>query len=103
MTCNFRSSPVLERILPFYQLIGRHLDRSLQPVDDAAALQIDEKWGMPKMYVPMMEALLEMVRTRNPSATVAQVKRADTLSSGHVDYQRKLALYCTELAEQVAE
>lgn len=93
--------PVPARLQPYYQLVGRHLDTAIPSSQATDAFRLDEKWEIPSMYVPMMEDLLSAVRARNPAVTVEQLRRADTLSSGHVDYQRKLSLYCAELAEGV--
>ena len=101
MASSLWGGPVPARLQPYHQLIGRHLDTAIPSSQATDAYRLDEKWGMPKIYAPMMEDLLYAVRARNPAVTVEQLQRGHTLSSGHVDYQRKLACYCADLADGV--
>lgn len=102
MATSLWGGPLPERLRPYYQLIGQHLDTAIPSAQATTAYRLDEKWEIPTMYVPLMEALLSAIRARNPAVTEDQLKQADAKSSGHVDYQRKLALYCADLAEGLA-
>ena len=52
-----------------------------------------------RYVVRMCERIAEKIG--QPSVTVREVLRVERGASGHVDYQRKFALYCAELEADV--
>lgn len=89
---------VSPRIAPYFEIVGDHLERRGQAPGD---FETGPDACTPAYVLRMAEALLTAVNahSRGP-VTLADILRADTLASGHVDYQRKIALYCAELAER---
>lgn len=57
----------------------------------------DVEFGVP-LYIRRLCEQLHAIIGRD-DVSLRDVVAADTCASGHVDYQRKFALYCAELAE----
>jgi len=54
----------------------------------------------PRYVVAMLDDALRVVQRGNPDATFEDLRRADRLASGHVDYFDKMCLYLIEIEEK---
>lgn len=89
---------VPDRAASYANIIRFYLTKTYTAEEYTQACQVDEDWGVPKMYATMLEALLSLVRDRNPSATREQIRELDVQASGHTDYQARLAIACADLS-----
>lgn len=86
-----------DKLQPYYGLIDEALSARSASNGD---LKTDREHRVP-VYVSRMCAKLAQacVARGRPDVTIKDVLRLDMLASGHVDYHRKLALYCRELEQ----
>ncbi len=77
---------------PYFDLIGAALASRGKAHDD---FERDPNFGEPRYVIRMCQQVL--ARIGRADLTVQDVLRKERCASGHVDYQRKFALYCREI------
>lgn len=81
----------------YREIILAHLDAR----NTSDCIQYDYTNHKPLYVIEMCKELLSAILKAGGTCALADVLRADTVASGHVDYVSKFALYCDELARGV--
>lgn len=77
---------------PYFEIIGAALNARGKAEDD---FEQDMEFGEPRYVVRMCQQVL--IQIGRADLTVRDILRKERCASGHVDYQRKFALYCREM------
>ena len=78
-------------------ILSKHLKRK-RTVDE---IQDHPRYPFtPRYVVDMLDDALKVVQRKNPDATFEELRRADRLAMGHVDYFDKMCLYLIEIEEK---